>query len=219
MADYWRHCLRLIEPYYNASNQQWITSRYAGQCPRYGDVNSARQFSMFKSPYDLAMRNNKIFLTDDKNFKLKQIDMVTDLVSTIYKHDQRLGNLVLGADDGEFYVTVNYGLLHIQDQQASWFVGSTNKSDRTAEGSFSEVGFKSFFDVQWLNSRTLLVVELGASLVKVLDLDSRHITNICTGLLYSKYYVVTISVTAPNQVFQRPFPWFSDESQTIIALC
>ena len=182
VADHDNHCLRKIEPDSTEGSQSlWKTSKFAGTCQTFGDIDGRRQIAKFNYPRDLLLQGNELYLTDQTNKKIKMIDLNTDLVITVHQSDSFDLLYVTAGSKGEFYATSDYGILHIENQKETWLVGGATQQFDVSNSQFSSAGFYYTRDVQWLDEDNLVVADYHA--VKVINLQLAQVHTICTGKL------------------------------------
>ena len=184
VADQSNHCLRKIELDSTENSQsQWKTSKFAGICQNSGDIDGRRQIANFFNPLDLLLQGNELYLTDTNNYKIKMIDLNTDLVTTVHQSERFPLLYMTAGSKGDFYVTAGFGVLHIHSKKETWVVGSAtlqNMHDFT-NSHFSSAGFYHPQDIQWLDENNLVVADYNT--VKVINLQLAQVHTICTGKL------------------------------------
>ena len=165
-------------------DQEWSTSTFAGKCRNSGDEIGALLQARFGVLRDVAIRRQQIYIIDYRNFKIKQLDMKSKMITTIYESvNIPLFNIALGLEDNQLYVTAEHGILHFKNRTLRWLAGSKNSNSVNIDGKFGGAGFSSPRGIAWLNSWTLLVAGLDVSAIKVVDLKLNTVKTICTGKL------------------------------------
>ena len=114
--------------------------------------------------------------------------MVTGAVTTLHSAWDWLFDLALAPMNDGFYVTAGHGIIHIRNDTETWLVGSRLTGRRN--GNFSTAQFDTPIDLEWLDSSTLLVADRDSDSIKVIDLESKQVQQICTGqFVYSSFFI------------------------------
>ena len=159
----------------------WETSIFAGNCTNRGDIDGNLLEAKFSPPASIILFKNWIYMSDWKNNKIKEIDLISDQVKTVYLSKYQLAFLAVGAKEKEFYATADHGILHIYNHSENWLTGSAPYS---AANSNNDIGIAEFHqprDMHWLTNSTLLVADELSSKLKVVDTITLTVKNICTG--------------------------------------
>ena len=176
VTDYYNQCIRSVKS--NGAGL-WKTESYAGKCQSKGDEDGTLKDARFFFPSDIAKSSDVLYVTDYLNKKLKRIDMVTGMVSTVYHNtDFRLKRLTLGTAAYEFYTTVDNGVLHIENGTKNWLVGETDPGG--GGETFDQARLRAPKDIKWMDEDVLLVID-GNSCLKVMNITAQSVLDICIG--------------------------------------
>ena len=178
-TDSRNHCLRKLELHGVEENRTWLSSTFAGSCFEPGDVVGQKEIGRLRQPLECKHYQGHIFVTDNL-YKIKQIS-VNGTITTIYKSlpKNKLMFLEMGNSANEFYVTTNYGVLHIKNGKESWLVQSDSSMIFTEPDAIYFIEPKQ---IVWLSNDTLLVADTPTHTLKKIDVMLNRTEKICTGM-------------------------------------
>ena len=199
VAERFNHCLRNIQEFpWKTGNNKWETSTYAGNCTVQGRTDGPLHIARFQELLSMMKVKEILLLTQLRGESIRRIDIVTGIVTTIFRSDFRaLRGLALLERNNEFYATTGHGILHIIDEKGSWLMGSLNAGTRV--GNFSSAQFNDPADIKWLDNITLVVADSNNHNLKVIELETERVFQICEGESYFEfsYFAIILTLQSP----------------------
>ena len=200
VTDSFNHCLRLVEPIENATEnvQLWKTSTYAGECETEGHTNGNLKNAKFVYPEGIVRQKDVLYIAEYDSKKIRRLHMIDNNVDTIHESlHLELAQLVIGKQRNEFYVTVPHGVIRVQDGKEAWVVGWAKSKRQTKKSQFTGAAFNGPQGIAWLTDQILLVADYEEDFIKLVDLESQEVTVICPGMLITN----TILIASCTEVF------------------
>ena len=182
VVDAGNHCLRNIVPKLQPNNQTaWSSSVLTGTCEQSGNRDGDFLQARFQRPWDVAQKDTFLYLTDRENRKIKRLDLTWNLVSTVHSSEYKLKYLAPGANPLEFYVTMDYALLHVYNQTENIVFGRIGCEIFNFREEFRGAGFYFPSQISWLDDKKLVVADQGVNAIKVIDLENQAVQAVCSG--------------------------------------
>ena len=170
ISDRRNHCIRVVKvTTFPDGNKKWTTSTYAGKCTSKGSKGGNRLEARFSFCTGMIKKDANLYFINNPN-KIMQLNMHTDIVTTVHNSSHWFNDLVLAPGKGGFYVTVYYGILHIKEGTKTQLLSK-----------FSSALFNYPWGLKWLDNITLLVADYNTHSIKVLDFKTKQVQQICSG--------------------------------------
>lgn len=180
-VDHANNCTRLID---RNSNR---TTSFVGKCHSGGYLDGPN--AKFAYPNDLIRYRNQteiVLITDVKNNAIRVINTNTRITSTLMRDDiiRDIRSILQHGVTDTFYITTKTAVFKytIGDVKPSILAGAPEVFYLgSSDGAFDQALFDEPAGMYLLNEMTLLVADARNNKIRVLDLENRTTSSICSG--------------------------------------
>lgn len=198
ISDHGNHCIRLLTRVSNS------LSTVSGKCTHPGHKDGDLETAMFATPTDLEPMEptgNRIAVVEFYG-RVRYILMRERMVMTASadKIATRLTHLF--KNPSFFFISVKYGIVEVVNGAGTLLTGSGEPG--YSDGAFQDASYLDPQGMAMVNSSILLLADCRLNKIRVLNMDSKRVTSICSGQRgYKDGDEVTCQLSLPYSVLVK----------------
>lgn len=178
------NCLKLVD------RKHGLSYPYAGSCANRlkGLVDGPSMLALFDFPISVLVDQrdkNSLFITDQRNYAIRHIDLPSRFVSTWVKTRDLIfpRGIVQDSSTGDVYVTTSHSVCRVVYHDKSLFCFAGDRKFGYIDGVLGASRFYNMYGIALINKGNAIMVVDGAnSLLRLLDLETQLTSSICTTL-------------------------------------